>query len=212
MFMKKNILITWTSRWLWKYLVDNLKYNYEIIWISRAKIKENNFENICLDLTNFYDFDKILLKIWEKRVNTIIFNAWVWYFGKFEDASDFDYKNIINLNLLSPILLLQKVLPYLEEKANIIFIWSIAWKKFMKSAAVYQASKFAIRWFAWALKNELKWKKVFLINPKILETDFHKDSLVFIPNEKSKITSLENILEIIENILEKKENRFEIDL
>lgn len=82
----------------------------------------------------------------------------------------------------------------------------------MKNASVYQASKFWLRGFAWALKNELKDKKVFIINPKILETNFHKNSSVFIPTDKEKITSLESIFEVVENILKNKETRFEIDL
>lgn len=210
--MKKNILITWTSKWLGNFLAKKLCKNFEVLWISREKIEEKNFEQINLDLTNFSDFDKILWKIWEKKLDWIIFNAWVWYFWEFEKGSEDFYKNILNLNLLSPILLLQKILPKLEDKAKIIFIWSIIWKKFMKNWAVYQASKFWLRGFAWAMKNELKWKKIFIINPKILETDFHKSAEVFIPTDKGKITSLESIFEVVENILSWNENRFEIDL
>lgn len=202
--MKKNILITWTSRWLWKFLKENLEKKYEIIWISR----ENS--SINFDLTDFSKYDEIFKKISDKKIWTIILNAWIWYFWEFENWKN--YEEIINLNLLSPILFLQKILKNLEEKANIIFIWSIIWKKFMKWASVYQASKFWLRWFAWWLKSELKWKKIFIINPKILKTDFHKNSEIFIPNDKEKITNLESILEVVENILEKKENRFEIDL
>lgn len=202
--MEENILITWTSRWLWKFLKENLEKKYEIIWISREK------SSINFDLTDFFKYDEILEKISDKKIWTIIFNAWIWYFWEFENWKN--YEEIINLNLLSPILFLQKILKNLEKKANIIFIWSIIWKKFMKWASVYQASKFWLRWFAWWLKNELKWKKIFIINPKILETDFHKNSEIFIPNDKEKSTSLESILEVVENILEKKENRFEIDL
>lgn len=202
--MKKNILITWTSKWLWKFLKENLEKKYEIIWISR----KNSFINF--DLTDFSNYEKITEKIYDKKIWTIIFNAWIWFFWEFENGKN--YEEIINLNLLSPILLLQKILPFLEEKANIIFIWSIIWKKFMKWASVYQASKFWLRGFAWGLKNDLKWKKIFIINPKILETDFHKDSEIFIPNDSKKITTLESILEVVENILQKNEKRFEIDL
>lgn len=202
--MKKKILITWSSRWLGKFLKENLEKKYEIIWISRQN------SSINFDLTDFWNYDKIFEKFNEQKIWTVILSAWIWFFWEFENWKN--YEEIINLNLLSPILLLQKILPFLEEKAEIIFIWSIIWKKFMKWASVYQASKFWLRGFAWGLKNELKGKKIFIINPKILETDFHKNSEIFIPNDKEKITSLESVLETVENILEKKENRFEIDL
>ncbi|RKW20266.1 SDR family NAD(P)-dependent oxidoreductase, partial [Candidatus Gracilibacteria bacterium] len=185
---------------------------YNIFGISRTKTDLNIFEDIDFDLTNFEQFDKILGKIGEKKFEMIVFNSGIGYFGKFEDGEEQTYKNIINLNLLSPILFLQKILPFLEQKAKIVFIGSIIGKKFMKNASVYQASKFGLRGFAGALKNELKDKKVFIINPKILETDFHKNSSVFIPTDKEKITSLESIFEVVENILKNKETRFEIDL
>ena len=61
--MKKNILITWTSRWLWRFLAENLNLDYNIFWISRTKTDLNIFEDIDFDLTNFDQFDKILWKI-----------------------------------------------------------------------------------------------------------------------------------------------------
>ena len=208
--MKNNILITWTSRWLGRFLAEKLSEENNVIWISRKKLDQKKFLDLNFDLTDFSKFDEIIEKIKEQKFWTIILNGWIWYFWEFQNWEN--YEEIINLNLLSPILFLQKILPFLEEKANIIFIWSIISKKFMKWASVYQASKFWLRGFAWWLKNELKWKKIFLINPKILETDFHKNSTVFIPTDESKITSLESIFEVVKNILENNENRFEIDL
>ncbi|ATU05297.1 hypothetical protein BKN14_02470 [Candidatus Gracilibacteria bacterium HOT-871] len=210
--MKKNILITGTSCGLGRFLAEKLNLNYNIFGISRTKTDLNIFEEINFDLTNFEQFDKILGKIGEKKFEMIVFNSGIGYFGRFEDGGEQTYKNIINLNLLSPILFLQKILPFLEQKAKIVFIGSIIGKKFMKNASVYQASKFGLRGFAGALKNELKDKKIFIINPKILETDFHKNSSVFIPTDKEKITSLESVFEVVENILKNKETRFEIDL
>lgn len=83
--MKKNILITWTSHWLWRFLAENLNLDYNIFWISRTKTDLNIFEDIDFDLTNFEQFDKILWKIGEKKFEMIVFNSWIWYFWKFED-------------------------------------------------------------------------------------------------------------------------------
>lgn len=211
--MKKNILITWTSKWIWNYLLKWLKNDNEIIWISRTKLEENGFTQINIDLTNPSLFNKIIniCEQSDKKIDVLIINAWLGHFGKYEDWSSEKYEEIIKLNLLSPILLLKELEPYFSSKAKIIFLWSIISKKFMKYWAVYQASKFWLRWFAWALKNEYKRKWVHIINPRIVDTSFHDEAEIDI-DIKNKETKLEDILEVVKNIIDSKENRFEIDL
>jgi hypothetical protein len=68
-----------------------------------------------------------------------------------------------------------------------------------------------LRGFAMNLKNEYPKLQIHLLNPKIIDTWFHKNSNVEIVG-KYQATSLESIWEVIQNIFEKKEKRFEIDL
>lgn len=213
MDMKKNILITWTSKWIWNYLLKDLKNNNEIIWISRTESWLKWFKEINIDLTNYKLFNKIVDYLEQNNIklDVIIINAWIWHFWIYQDWSSEKYKEIINLNLLSPILLIKELEPYLKTKAKIIFIWSIISKKFMKYWAVYQSSKFWLRWFAWWLKSELKWKAIHIINPKIVDTTFHNKSEIDI-KVWNRETKLIDILEIIKKIIDWKENRFEIDL
>lgn len=231
--MKKNILITWVSKWLWKFLLDNLKSDYNAFWVCRSEIpsltpicKRGEEEEILpllgeeqekifnIDLTKFELFDN-LIKIFEQEqisFDVIILNAWVWAFWKFGEIEPEKYIEIINLNLLANILLLQRLEKYLNKNTKIIFIWSISSKKFLKYWAVYQASKFGLRWFAGALKNEWKDKKIFFLNPKILDTDFHSDTKIELNFEKEQYTDMKEVLQVIQNILAEKEKRFEIDL
>ena len=195
----KKILITWESKWIWKFLKDNLLKNYQIFWFSRSN---------WFDLTKKETFKKIKEVIWSEKLNFLILNAWVGEFGKFEEIDLEKLENIINLNLLANIRLLKYLQDNITKETKIIFIWSIISKKFMKEASVYQASKFWLRWLAWWLKQE--WKKVFLINPKIVDTDFHKGKIEL--DRKLPETKLEDILEVINNIILGKEKRFEIDL
>lgn len=194
--MNKNILITWDSKWIWKYIFSNLKNQNNLIGLSRQN---------WYDLTNINDIEKIKIN---QILDIVILNAWVWEFWKFEDNSLESYENIINLNLLWNIRLLKKLEKNLDKNTKIIFIWSIISKKFMKFASVYQASKFGLRWFAWWLKSE--WKKVFLINPKIVNTGFHDNKIEL--DKRFIETKLEDILEVVKNIIEWNEKRFEIDL
>jgi len=200
-----NILITGTSSWIWKYLEKNLRENNNIFSFSRWNwydlTKIETFENIKSSLKKIPFLDK-------QGLGMVILNAWVWEFWKFEENSLEKYENIINLNLLANIRLLKILENFINKNTKIIFMGSIISKKFMKNAAVYQASKFGLRGLAGGLKKE--WKKVFLINPKIVDTDFHKNKIKL--NNKFEKTSLESILLAVQEIISWKEQRFEIDL
>lgn len=203
----KSILITWTTSWIWNFLAQKLKDNSEIIWIWRSK---NNIEWInyfSWDLQNSQFLKELSYKI--ENIDWLILNAWVWYFDEFKNISLQEHTEIINTNLLSPIILTNIFLD--KIKSWIIFIWSISSKKSGKFGASYSASKFWIRWFAMNLKNETKWIKIHLINPKIVKTNFHKNSKIEIV-WKYEETKIENILEITKNIIAWDEKRFEIDL
>lgn len=203
----QNILITWVTSWIWYFLASQLKNNSQIIWIWRQSNTIEWIEYFQWDIQN-----QIFLKILCEKIDEIdylILNAGVWYFGIFHTISLEHHRQIIQTNLLSNIMLTS--LLWDKIKIGIIFIGSIASKKSGKYGSSYQASKFWLRGFAMSLKNEYPSKKIHFINPSIVETDFHKNSSIEIC-WKYRETKKESILEVITNILEKKEHRFEIDI
>lgn len=209
--MKPNILITWISSWIWKYISENLKDNFNVFWVSRRNpdIKWINYKN--LDLSDFNETKKYITNIKENNFEAIIFNAWIWFFDKIENLSDEEIIETINLNLVSNIIFIKNLIPHLSKKTKIIFIWSIAGKKFFMNWSAYQASKFGLRWFVWSLKNEIK-QWVFIINPQFVNnTNFHRNYRSEIP-WTFRETRVEDIFEVIKNIINWEEKRFEIDL
>ncbi len=193
-----NILITGSSKWIWKALVDYLDWDNTIYKLSRSE---------WCNLTEYWDIKKFISQI-DNILDVIILNAWVWEFWKFEDISLEKSEDIININLLWNIRLLKALEKNINKKTKIIFMWSIISKKFMSGASVYQASKFWLRGFAWWLKSE--WKKIYLINPKIVQTDFHKNKVLLW--NKYPETKMEDILKTVTDIISGEEKRFEIDL
>lgn len=208
----QNILITWVSSWIWKYLTEKLHSEYNIFGISRTdpKIKGINF--IACDLTKPNDIKNLISKLSLSKISldAIIFNAGVGYFDKFDKVTDKEYMNMIHLNLYSNIILTKQLIPFFTPKSKLIYIWSIASKKFMKYGAWYQASKFGLRGFVWALRNEIK-QKVFLINPQYVDTNFFTQMRIE-PEWKYNETKVQEILITVQNIFSSKEIRFEIDL
>ncbi|EKE26561.1 MAG: oxidoreductase [uncultured bacterium (gcode 4)] len=211
--MKPNILITWISAWIWNYLAENLKNEFNIYWVSRRNPDIENINFQSLDLTNFGKIDNYIESIKNIDFDALIFNAWVGFFDKIENMKDEEIYETINLNVISPIIFIKKLIPYLSKKTKIVFVWSVASKKFFKFWSVYQASKFALRGFAGCLKNEIK-QSVFLINPRFVDTK------EFFKNERIELqikwwyteTKIESILNSIKDILNWVERRFEIDL
>jgi len=214
-----NILITWISSWIWKYLTEQLhtdlpagRQGYNVFGTSRKDPKISWINFISADLTKSSDIKNLISYIDSKNISldAVIFNAGVGYFDEFLKVKDKEYLDMLMLNLYSNIVLTKKLLPFLTPKSKLIYIWSIASKKFMKYWAWYQASKFWLRWFVWALRNELK-QKVFLINPQYVDTNFFTQMRIE-PQWKYTETLVSNILITIQNILSSKETRFEIDL
>ncbi len=208
----QNILITWVSSWIWKYLTENLHSEYNIFGISRKNSKISWINFIPCDLTKSKDISNLISYIRLNKLvfDVIIFNAWVGYFDDFKKVKDREYLDMLHLNLYSNIILTKKIFPFLCPKSKLIYIWSIAAKKFMKYWAWYQASKFGLRWFVWALRNELK-QKVFLLNPQYVDTNFFTQMRVE-PEWRYKETLVSDIYETIKKILNNSESRFEIDL
>ncbi len=193
-----NIFLTWDSSGIWNFVFEKMSDKYNVFWVSRTG-------QYKYDLSKKEEIEKLANHLKDTEFDVLILNAWMWYFWDFRQGSIENYEKIINLNLFANIMLLQK-LNYIP-KAKIIFIWSIISKKFMKWATVYQASKFGLRWFAWWLKQE--WYKVHIINPKIVDTNFHPHNLSL---SKFPETKIEDIYQVIENIISWEEKRFEIDL
>lgn len=202
-----KILITWTTSWIWNFLANNLKDIFEIIWVWRSDNKIESISFFKWDLKDGIFLNEISKNIQE--IDYLIINAWVWYFDAFQNISIDEDKETIETNLISPIVLTKLLLPKIKQW--IIFIWSISSKKSWSFWASYAASKFWLRWFAMQLKNEIKWIKISIINPKIVKTNFHKNSKIEIV-WKYKETSLEEILKVVKEIINWGEKRFEIDL
>lgn len=213
----KNILITGTSSWIWENLAENFLKNWEkIFWISRKNFwwEEKNFQQIFCDLKNFSEVEKNLENFEKNFFDWIILNAWIWYFENFETMRSEEIFETLQTNLLSKIFLVKFLLDkkLLKKSAKIIFIWSKASKKFWNNWTAYLASKFWIRWFAWWLNKDL-WKKywIHLINPRVVKTNFHKNSKIEIQWKFSE-TWLDEIFEVCEKIFKWEEKKFEVDL
>jgi len=109
--------------------------------------------------------------------------------GRFGNLEEFSYRQIENLlavNLTGHVFLTRALLPLLKQKprSDLIFIGSEAALKGSRKGALYCASKFALRGFSQALREECgkSQVRVCLINPGMVKTEFF-DTLTFAPGD-----------------------------
>jgi len=115
-------------------------------------------------------------------ISLLINNAGINEFGLFEDQSQAGMANLINVNLLSPMLICQDLLPLLKQQdgAQIVNIGSTFGSIGYPGFSAYCASKFGLRGFTESLRRELadSGMQVSYIAPRATDTDLNSDNIV----------------------------------
>jgi len=178
-----RILITGSSSGIGlkttKLLLDN---NFEVIGVSRTtnpEIEKNPlYSHINLDLSKPQLIEKNNKKLLGDitEIDAIICNAGIGKFGHLEEFSLSQMSDIMSVNFISQAYLVKLLLPEFKrrKKGDIIFIGSEAALQGKKKGTVYCASKFAMRGFAQALKDEVAFSniRVSIIQPGMTKTPF----------------------------------------
>lgn len=115
-------------------------------------------------------------------ISLLINNAGANEFGLFEEQSQTAIANLININLVSPMLICQDLLPLLRhhEGAQIINVGSTFGSIGYPGFGAYCASKFGLRGFTESLRRELSDSglQVSYIAPRATHTDLNSDKIV----------------------------------
>ena len=110
-------------------------------------------------------------------IDVLINNAGVNRFDLLDRQSDRDLEAIVNTNLLAPMLLTQRLLPLLRQRANAIVlnVGSIVGSIGMPGQVAYCSSKFGLHGFSEALRRELEGSSmsVLYVAPRSTDTDMN---------------------------------------
>jgi NAD(P)-dependent dehydrogenase (short-subunit alcohol dehydrogenase family) len=109
-------------------------------------------------------------------LDVVIHNAGIWETGafssdyRFENVSEAETRNVLEVNLIAPMLLTQALLPKLRTSSNakIVLIGSInGLENTAMPEVAYSASKFGLRGLAHALREHLRHERiaVTVVNP-----------------------------------------------
>jgi len=114
--------------------------------------------------------------------NVLVNNAGQPSFGRIEDIAAQSMQQVLQANLLAPMVLTQSLLPHLlgQPHAQVICVGSVLGAIGLPGYSVYSASKFGLRGFAQALRRELADTSVRVqyLGPRSTLTTFNNDAVV----------------------------------
>jgi short-subunit dehydrogenase len=177
-----NILITGASRGLGDAFSRGLGQPGDTLWlVSRNPCASLQLQNgvtrhwIEADLASPGVHQQIANSL-GADLDVVIHNAGIWETGafssdyRFENVSEAETRNVLEVNLIAPILLTQALLPKLRTSSNpkIVLIGSInGLENTAMPEVAYSASKFGLRGLAHALREHLRHERiaVTVVNP-----------------------------------------------
>ena len=163
------------------------------------------------DLTKVEEIEDLQKRIGDIPIDALLYLGGTWETNAFtpdyhfENCSNQDIENVLNVNLLAPIRTIQKFIPNLKKSKNakIIIIGAAA-------------SKFGLRGLVFSLRQTLSQHRigVTLINPGNLSTDEVLNDLKNVGKDETHSIPLKDLFNIIETVLSlsNRTNINEIDL
>ena len=176
-----NILITGASRGLGDAFSRGLGQSGDTLWlVSRNPCASLQLQDgvtrhwIQADLSSPGVHQQIASSL--GALDVVIHNAGIWETGafssdyRFENVSEAETRNVLEVNLIVPILLTQALLPKLRASSHpkIVLIGSInGLENTAMPEVAYSASKFGLRGLAHALREHLRLERiaVTVVNP-----------------------------------------------
>jgi len=191
--VKRTVLVTGASSGIGRAIAQNLlKLGHAVIGVTRDCRKftrqMENFSPVQLDLSQLSELPKKIYQLQQMfpNIDAVVFSAGMGQFGSLEEFSYSQIEALMTLNFTSQVFLTKALLPALKRKPNsdLIYIGSEAALKGSRKGAVYCASKFAVRGFTQALREECGKSnvRVCLINPGMVKTAFF-EHLAFEPGD-----------------------------
>jgi 3-hydroxy acid dehydrogenase/malonic semialdehyde reductase len=94
----------------------------------------------------------------------------------FDESTEEDEETVLETNVHGLIRMTRLCLPHLRDGGHIVNLGSIAGRQPYENAALYVASKYAVRGFAYALREDLLGRPIHLttVEPGLVETNFSR--------------------------------------
>ena len=94
----------------------------------------------------------------------------------FDDSTEVDERIVLDTNVNGLIRMTRLALPHLRDYGHIVNIGSVAGRQAYPNGSLYVTSKFAVRGFTYALREDLLGRpiRITTVDPGLVETDFSR--------------------------------------
>lgn len=179
----KKVLITGATSGIGLAITKKLlKMGFNVFGVgrdfSKVDIIDENFTKIECDLIKYQNIEKMVGELQGEKIDILINNAGIGYFGLHEEINSGKLHKLIALNLEAPIILTQLLLRELKKNKGIIInVSSITAIKSSPLGSAYSATKAGLLQFSKSLFDEVRKKgvKVVTILPDMTKTPFYEN-------------------------------------
>ena len=148
---------------------------------DKSALTHDHFHKVIVDFSDLETLPDKLRQVVNDFpiIDTVVCCAGKGQFGSLEEFSYQQMQSLMELNFLSQAYVSKAVLPVMKKigKGDVIFIGSEAALNGSRKGTIYCASKFALRGFAQALRDECSKSsiRVTIINPGMVKTGFFNE-------------------------------------
>lgn len=133
------------------------------------------------DLSDSVSLGALVHSAIDWRANVVVHGAGLPAFGALDTVHSADIEDVMQVNLIAPMLLTRALLAHLGtlSRAQVIFVGSVLGRLGLPGYSVYCASKFGLRGFSEALRRELAEGpvKVQYLGPRSTRTAFNSPAV-----------------------------------
>ena len=125
------------------------------------------------DLATFRGINDLVAEVGHNPIDLLVNNAGIAVVKPFAEIARAEWKQTIGVNVTAPFFLIQHFAPRMPPGSSIVNILSIAAKTAFPNWSVYCGSKFALEGLSTAIREELRARKVRMLNiyPAATDTD-----------------------------------------
>jgi NADP-dependent 3-hydroxy acid dehydrogenase YdfG len=144
----------------------------------RAELLEGDVK-VELDVADVESCERFVARVVDELgAIDILVNAAGLALGRdpFDESAEADERTVLETNVNGLIRMTRLCLPHLRDGGHIVNIGSIAGRQAYPNGALYVTSKFAVRGFTYALREDLLGRpiRITTVDPGLVETDFSR--------------------------------------
>src|SRR5213594_2361548 len=179
----KRYLITGASRGIGRAIAEKLAGQDTVLLlhgrdtVALAQTRKA-VESLCAkvvllvhDLASPHGVSDLIAEVGKERIDLLVNNAGVAVVKSFTEITPIEWEQTVGVNITAPFMLTQHFAPRMPPGSSIVNVLSVAAKSGFANWSAYCMSKFALEGFSQCVREELRDRKIRVINVYPAATD-----------------------------------------